>query len=129
MKLCDIAKMKIDSEYNWNEFEKHYYCDECSEILHSWAWGKGSISPEIAKRKAEGLKYCPNCLNELTEITDEMIKISKEIKDNRPLVFTPEERKEIFDDWKKSIKKIPTWEAILKRQERAKKPHQTFASA
>ena len=117
MKLCELSEMKIADEDDWSEFEEHWYCKKCQKVFHVMA--KGKRNPGI----------CSECLEEMTQITDVMIEKSKAIKKQGCLKFTDAERKEIFNDWRKSIKKIPTWEAILKRQERQKRPHQTFASA
>jgi hypothetical protein len=115
MKLCDFVKQDIEG-YKWNEFEEHWYCKNCRKAFHIMAKGRRDT------------KYCSECCEEMEELTDEMIRISEETTKQGTLKFTDEERKDIFDSWRKSIKKIPTWEAVMKRQERAKKPHQTSVS-
>jgi len=116
MKLYKIAKQEVGG-YNWNKFVEHWYCGEtnCHKIFHVLARGKRNSN------------ICSDCGEEMTQITKEMIESSKRTN-NEPLIFTKEERKEILDDWEKDTKRVPTWEAILKREERAKRTHQTFAS-
>ena len=117
MKLYELADMEIEDGLMWNDYEKHLYCDYCQRVDRVFAKGKNSSS------------ICQECGKEMVEITDEMIEKSKTIGAGGCLRFTPEERKEMWADWKKNVEMIPTWDTFRKRQERAKKPHQTFVTA
>jgi len=74
-----------------------YICTNCREVFDLVA-------------EAKGLDCCPNCLGDLL-VTNQI----KKKYDKADFRFTPEERKEIFDDWGKHIKSYPTQEQLSAR--------------
>lgn len=129
MKLYQVAEQKIEDDYSWNDFSEHYYCpnSDCLKVFHVCAKGLDSLYPSARKLKQKDWTHCPDCLHEVTKITDEMIEASKQSKDGKPLVFTPEERKEIFGEWWKSIQNIPTQNLNTARTTMRKKRTSNFA--
>ncbi len=79
------------------------YCTNCFTMFTIYA-----SSPR-------GLENCTECGSPLERVPKYFIP-----KTNQSLKFTPEERKEIFDDWRKHIKSLPTQEINSTRERVAK---------